>query len=107
MAFVHVSMRTRMHTSAAGVLRCGRCASWRPRARTPIASNIQAERQPPLSPAPQKTISCLPSWICSMPVPMQWALVAHAEPIEYEVPWILKSVESTAETEEDMVRVTR
>ena len=33
-------------------------------------------------PAPQKAISLFPSWICSKPVPMQWAPVLQALEIE-------------------------
>jgi len=38
---------------------------------------------------------------------MQCAPVEHAEEMEYEVPWSLKAVESTAETVDPMDRVTR
>ena len=39
----------------------------------PMASNITLKPQSSASPAPQKTTSALPSWICSMPTPMQCA----------------------------------
>ena len=48
----------------------------------PMASNRNDWLQCSSSPPPAKTMSCLPSWICSTAVPMQWALVAHAEEIE-------------------------
>ena len=51
--------------------------------------------------------TCLPSWICSMPWPMQCAPVEHAEEIEYETPCSLNCVASTADTDEPIVRVTR
>ena len=47
-----------------------------------MASNRQLWLQCSSSPPPAKTTSCLPSWICSMAWPMQWALVAQAEEIE-------------------------
>jgi len=73
----------------------------------PIASNMTEKPQSSASPAPQKTTSCLLSWICSMPTPMQCAPVEHADEIEYETPCSLKAVESTAETVEPIERVTR
>jgi len=48
----------------------------------PIASNMTEKPQSSASPAPQKQMSCLSSWICSMPTPMQWAPVEHADEIE-------------------------
>ena len=38
---------------------------------------------------------------------MQWAPVEHADEIEYEIPWSLNAVVSTADTVLPMVRVTR
>lgn len=52
-------------------------------------------------------MSALPSWICSMPVPMQWAPVLQAELMEYDGPCVLKAVARTAEQVEPMLRVTR
>jgi hypothetical protein len=34
------------------------------------------------SPPPAKTMSCLPHWISSAPLPMQCALVAQADEID-------------------------
>jgi hypothetical protein len=73
----------------------------------PIESNMTEKPQFSASPAPQKQMSCLPSWICSIPTPMQCAPVEHADEIEYETPCSLKAVESTAETDEPIARVTR
>ena len=73
----------------------------------PIESNMTEKPQSSASPAPQKEMSALLSWICSMPTPMQCAPVEHADEIEYETPCSLKAVESTAETVEPIERVTR
>ena len=75
--------------------------------RVPIESNMTLNPQPSASPAPQKAMFALPSWICSRPTPMQCAPVEHAEEIEYETPCSLNAVESTAETVEPIERVTR
>ena len=48
----------------------------------PMASNRQESVQSSSSPPPAKTMSCLPSWICSTPLPMQCAEVEQAEVIE-------------------------
>ncbi|MCY1449417.1 hypothetical protein D9M71_661510 [compost metagenome] len=50
--------------------------------RAPMASNRQLWLQCSSSPPPANTTSCLPSWICSMALPMQCALVAQAEAME-------------------------
>ena len=47
-----------------------------------MASNMAVWVQCSSSEPPAKTRSCLPSWICSMAAPMQWAPVAQAELIE-------------------------
>jgi len=48
----------------------------------PIASNRQLSVQCSSSPPPAKTMSCLPIWISSAPLPMQCAEVEQAEVIE-------------------------
>jgi hypothetical protein len=48
----------------------------------PMASNSQAISQHSSSPPPAKTMSCLPSWICSTALPIQCAEVAQAELME-------------------------
>ena len=48
----------------------------------PIASKRQERVQSSSSPPPAKTMSCLPHWICSTPLPMQWAEVEQAEVME-------------------------
>mmetsp|Transcript_19643 Transcript_19643/g.63923 ORF Transcript_19643/g.63923 Transcript_19643/m.63923 type:complete len:258 (-) Transcript_19643:98-871(-) len=72
-----------------------------------IESNMTEKPQSSASPAPQNIMSALLSWICSMPTPMQWAPVEHADEIEKDMPLSLKCVERTAETVEPMDRVTR
>ena len=52
----------------------------------PIESNMTEKPQSSASPLPQKAMSALLSWICSIPPPMQCAPVEHAEEIEYEMP---------------------
>mmetsp|Transcript_97784 Transcript_97784/g.237812 ORF Transcript_97784/g.237812 Transcript_97784/m.237812 type:complete len:342 (-) Transcript_97784:166-1191(-) len=73
----------------------------------PMQSNMAVNSQHSFSPAPTMAMSALSSWICSMPMPMQWAPVEHAEEIEKDGPCSLKAEDSTAETVEPMVRVTR
>merc|ERR1719183_735512 len=75
--------------------------------RAPMASNITLNPQSSASPAPQNMMSCLFSWICSIPTPMQCAPVEHADEIEYEQPLSLKAVARTADTVEPIDRVTR
>lgn len=58
-------------------------------------------------PAPQKAISALPSLMRSMPVPIQWAPVEHADEMEYDGPCVLNAVHNTAEHVDPMDRVTR
>jgi hypothetical protein len=48
----------------------------------PIASKRHDSVQSSSSPPPAKTMSCLPHWICSAPLPMQCAEVEQAEVIE-------------------------
>ena len=48
----------------------------------PIASKRHDSVQSTSSPPPAKTMSCLPIWICSMPLPMQCSVVEQAEVIE-------------------------
>ena len=48
----------------------------------PIASKSTERDQSSSSPPPANMTSCLPHWIISAALPMQWALVAHAELIE-------------------------
>ena len=59
------------------------------------------------SPDPQNMTSCLPSWICSMPIPMLWAPVEHADDTEYDSPCNLNAVANTADTVDPIVLVTR
>jgi hypothetical protein len=47
-----------------------------------MASNRQESVQSSSSPPPANTMSCLPHWICSTPLPMQCAEVEQAEVIE-------------------------
>mmetsp|Transcript_58622 Transcript_58622/g.117744 ORF Transcript_58622/g.117744 Transcript_58622/m.117744 type:complete len:320 (-) Transcript_58622:15-974(-) len=75
--------------------------------RAPMASNMALNCQLSASPAPANTMSALPSWICSIPVPMQCAPVEHADEIEYDMPCSLNAVVSTADTVLPMVLVTR
>merc|ERR1719222_982598 len=72
-----------------------------------MQSNIAENSQHSFSPAPAMAMSALLSWICSIATPMQWALVEQADEIEKDGPWSLNSEESTADTVEPMVRVTR
>jgi hypothetical protein len=44
-----------------------------------MPSNIADEPQWSSSAPPANTMSCLPSWMSSAPLPMQCALVAQAE----------------------------
>ena len=48
----------------------------------PMASKRHDSVQSSSSPPPAKTMSCLPHWICSAPLPMQCAEVEQAEVIE-------------------------
>ena len=48
----------------------------------PMASNSTESVQCSSSPPPARTTSCLPHWISSAPLPMQWALVEQAELME-------------------------
>ena len=47
-----------------------------------MASNRTESVQSSSSPPPANTMSCLPNWISSAPLPMQWAEVEQAEEIE-------------------------
>ena len=47
-----------------------------------MQSNMLVNSHPSFSPAPQNAMSLFPSWICSIPVPMQCAPVEHAEEME-------------------------
>mmetsp|Transcript_22509 Transcript_22509/g.41928 ORF Transcript_22509/g.41928 Transcript_22509/m.41928 type:complete len:291 (-) Transcript_22509:264-1136(-) len=75
--------------------------------RAPMQSNMEVKPHPSASPAPQKAMSALPSWICSIPVPMQCAPVEHADEMDQEGPWSLKAVARTALTVDPMDLVTR
>src|SRR5438067_4115700 len=67
-----------------------------------MASNSTDSVQSSSSPPPANMTSCLPQAISSAALPMQCALVAQAELIEYESPLILYQVASTAEHVDDI-----
>ena len=48
----------------------------------PMASNMFDKVQSSSSQPPAKTMSCLPHWIVSAALPMQWLEVAQADEIE-------------------------
>ena len=48
----------------------------------PMASNSTESVQSSSSEPPAKIMSCLPIWITSMALPMQWLEVAQADEIE-------------------------
>ena len=48
----------------------------------PMASKRQESVQSSSSPPPANITSCLPNWICSTALPMQWSEVEQAEVIE-------------------------
>jgi hypothetical protein len=48
----------------------------------PIASNSTDKVQSSSSQPPAKTMSCLPSWMISAALPMQWLDVAQADEID-------------------------
>src|ERR1700741_1350818 len=72
----------------------------------PMASKRTESVQSNSSPPPANITSCLPHWINSAALPMQWALVEQAELMEYDRPLILNHVDSTAEQVDDIARGT-
>src|SRR5262249_61269166 len=68
----------------------------------PMASNSTESVQSSSSQPPAKITSCLPIWMISAALPMQWVDVAQADEIEQLTPLILNQVASVAEAVDDI-----